>query len=602
MFRRIVALVVWSAAALAGQAYPAGIEAPGAINAVTLYRGQALVTRKIPVKADPGYVQLVVTGLPERIRSDSLYAAADAGTQVRAVRFRRRVVEEAPRADVRELDKQLEALEAELRQVESEQRMIRQKTAYLDRLEQFAAPTAKVELAKGVLNAETLKSVTLFVFEQRVELAKAGLAASEKHRELKENLTALQQKRALLTRVRSRSVREAIVFLEKGKPGATTVRLSYLVDGATWSPAYNVRAKPGRARVELEYNAVITQMSGEDWKSVELTLSTASPRMTADAPILAPLPVTLQQRHAETHQLARIRQRFSQASAQLRKHEQRRQKAFDRGSQIEAQWWLNQAAHGIQVWELYVPEPLARVAQDMARQEFSGLSVNYALPGRAHVDSREDQQIARIAELTLPAEFTHVAVPLLTEHVYRQATITNNGDVALLEGQRSVYLNGDFVGKGTVPMVASGQRFLAGFGIAPQLRSWRELISKDENIQGANREVTYEYRLVLDNYGDDPTPVRLYDRLPYTQEAIRVTRIDGFDNLSRDAEYNRVFKPQGILRWDILVGRHAAGGTAKLVEYGFRLEYDKNMDITAATGDERQAKIKQIFEKQLLAQ
>ncbi|MFO7900471.1 MAG: hypothetical protein R6V58_15605 [Planctomycetota bacterium] len=61
MFRRIVALVVCTAVALAGQAYPAGIEAPGAINAVTLYRGQALVTRRIPVKADPGYVQLVVT-------------------------------------------------------------------------------------------------------------------------------------------------------------------------------------------------------------------------------------------------------------------------------------------------------------------------------------------------------------------------------------------------------------------------------------------------------------------------------------------------------------------------------------------------------------
>jgi len=296
-----------------------------------------------------------------------------------------------------------------------------------------------------------------------------------------------------------------------------------------------------------------------------------------------------------------VRQQFSNASSLLRRQEEKRQNALDRGGQIEAQWWLNKAAHGFQIWELYVPQPLARVARTMARQEVSGLSVNYALDGRSNVDSRQDQQIARIANLSLPAKFTNVAIPLLTERVNRRATIQNTSKVALLEGRSSVYLNGEFVGKGTVPMVANGQKFLAGFGIAPQLRTWRELVSKKEKIQGANREVSYEYRLVLDNYGDQEALVQVYDRLPYAQEDIRVTKVDGFTGITEDPEYHRMFKPQGILRWDLAVPKHSAGGTAKTLEYSFNLEYDKNTDITTATGGEREERIRALFEKQLRA-
>jgi len=596
-----VVLVVAVLGVVLGSGAAPALEAKGRIDSVTLYRGQALVTRLIKVEDGKGAVQLVVTDLPERVRSDSLYAAADAGTQVRAVRFRTKVVAEAPREDVRKIEKDIEAIEKDTRKNQQEQRMLAHKTGYLDKLESFVAPTVKVEMSKGVLNAETLKTITTFVFEQRVKLAGDMLTVTEQERDLRKKLTDLGRRRALLTRTRSRSLRQAVIFLDKAKAGATEVRLSYVVDGATWSPSYNLRAQPGRESAGLEYNAVITQMSGEDWKNVALTLSTASPQMTADAPVLAPLLVTLRSRDQGLKQLDRLRQRFSEASSQLRRHEQRRQKAFDRGSQIEAQWWLNQAAHGFQIWELYVPQPLARVARELVRQEFSGLSVNYALEGRANVDSRQDQQIARIANLTLPAEFTNVAIPLLTEHVYRQATLTNKSKIALLSGRSNVYLNGDFVGKGTVPMVASGQRFLAGFGIAPHLRAWRELVSKKEKTQGANREVTYHYRLVLDNYSDKPADIRLFDRLPYPQEQIQIAEIEGFNLLCKDPEYHRIFRPQGILRWDILVPKQSAAATAKLLEYRFAMEYDKNTDITAATGTEREAKVKALFEKQLRA-
>ena len=52
------------------------IETPGDIEAVTVYRGQALVTRRIEVNGPAGLHEVVVTELPEQVVAASLYAEA----------------------------------------------------------------------------------------------------------------------------------------------------------------------------------------------------------------------------------------------------------------------------------------------------------------------------------------------------------------------------------------------------------------------------------------------------------------------------------------------------------------------------------------------
>ena len=93
------------------------------------------------------------------------------------------------------------------------------------------------------------------------------------------------------------------------------------------------------------------------------------------------------------------------------------------------------------------------------REQSAGLSVNYRLKSRVSVDSRSNQQIVRIADLSLPCVFSNVAIPQLTDLVYRKALVSNDSGISLLEGPCSVYLEGDFVGLGVIPMVATGQNF-----------------------------------------------------------------------------------------------------------------------------------------------
>ena len=88
-------------------------------------------------------------------------------------------------------------------------------------------------------------------------------------------------------------MREAVLFIEKHAGDAAEVRLNYLVANCGWAPTYTMRASADRKQVRVEYNALIHQLTGEDWAGVTLTLSTASPTLAAAGPGLAPFHVTL---------------------------------------------------------------------------------------------------------------------------------------------------------------------------------------------------------------------------------------------------------------------------------------------------------------------
>ncbi|HUS57181.1 MAG TPA: mucoidy inhibitor MuiA family protein [Planctomycetota bacterium] len=599
--KKNVLAAVAAVACLATGAF-AGEMVKGKIEAVTLYRGQALVTRLVSVNAPAGASQVVVGELPEQIVSDSLYARSEDGVQVRAVRYRTNAIGEAPRDEVRAIDESIEATEAEMRKTDDLLKTAVAQAAFLGKLENFTAPTAQVELSKGVLNANTLRELTLFMFDQSAKQADTAFKLNEKIRQLKKQIELHRAKRAELTKGSSRVERQAVIFIERAEAGATRLRLNYLVHSATWSPAYNLRSGGEMKTVQVEYNALVQQMSGENWDDVTLTLSTASPTMVSDPPVLAPLLVALAPadagRQAGAADLEQLKNKVAQAKNVQREAESRRNTSLELRSQIDNNWLMNAASNDLQGVEFTISGDQARMVREVQRRS-AGLSVNYKLTGPASLASRADQQMVRIADLAMSATFVNVAVPLLSESVYRQAEIVNNSETALLEGRCSVYLGGDFVGNGIVPIVARGQKFVAGFGTDPQLRAWRELISRTESVQGGNREVLFRYRLVLDNYKDVPATMRSFDRLPFTQSDVRVTMDETKDPLSTDAEYNRAFRPNGILRWDVEVPAHSAAATARIVEYGFKVEHDRNMMLTVPSSGEKAAAAKEMFEQQM---
>lgn len=537
----------------------------GRIESVTVYQGQALVTRVVEVQGHKGAQELLISDLPEEIVPASIHAEGSDSVSVRSISYRVRARPESPRDDVRAIDEQLAEFDVQLRDLEHRKNALDQRGKFLDKLENFTAGAAATTAATPGFNGPAIQEVAAFLIKSRQEQTSGHQQLAEQIRKLEAQRELLKRQRGELTATTKRELREALVPADVPN-GAGTLRVRYLVKNAAWTPSYNARTSGERTTVVLDHNASIRQMTGEDWNNVQMTLSTASPALVSQAPSLQKLGVTLVSAAAEraSADLAELRDQMSQAQ---RKNAER----FNRGEVHGKE--LNVYAGQAQLGEL--TQPVRKADAPLV----AGLSVSYQLANPATLPSRTDQQTVQIARHELAAEPYKVATPVLTEYVFQEVAVKNTTEQPLLAGPLVSYLDGQFVGNGELPTVSAGEPFAIGFGIDSSLRATRRLLDKSETQQGGNRIVDLTYELAIDSYSGTAQTVRLYDRLPVARDSeVRVTLGKDAPELSKDKRFRDEQRPQGILRWDIQTAAGEAPNRAAM-RYSFRMEHDKQFTI-----------------------
>ncbi|MBI5834297.1 MAG: DUF4139 domain-containing protein, partial [Armatimonadetes bacterium] len=450
---------------------------------------------------------------------------------------------------------------------------------------------------------EQLIGLTKFMFEQRTTLATQKVALAKSQRAAQEALTVLQRKRAELAGTVQRTAREAVLFVEAAAAKASSIELNYLVGGVYWSPAYVARLNGNRDKLTVEYHGVVSQMTGEDWAGVNLTLSTSQPNMTASAPILSPMWLALSQAGdaAQADEPAGYQNQRRELEQQLRGQNAPAAKpmapATTAGGMMpgapgpvarpqvgqpmtDDELSTNVLAAKLQNLEMAAGDEAIKATRRMKPAIAEGLAVDYAIPGKVSLASRNDQQMFRIAVLDLPAEAYYTASPLISDYVYQAVTTTNTTDTTLLPGPYNAYLDGAFAGRGNLPMVAKGEQVTLGFGTESQLRAVRDLQDKQTEIKGGNKVLTLTYSLRLQNFMAKPAKVRLWDRMPQApNDQVTMTLADNGQPLSTDALYVEQEKPRGLLRWDLELPANATGTKALSFTFKVKLEFDKQMAV-----------------------
>ncbi|HNF14528.1 MAG TPA: mucoidy inhibitor MuiA family protein, partial [Leptospiraceae bacterium] len=263
----------------------------GKLQEVILYRNQALVMRTLEVDLKDGIHEIIVSRLPSEIIQSSLYAESS-GAEIRGTRMKTKELSEDPEAPVKELDEKIEKISSDISKVNRLLQVNQSKVLYLTKQEDFAAATEKQEMTKGVLNPDVIAKITLFHFDQKRELANEEFQLQADLKKLNKEKDHLQRQRKQLTKTTPRLL-EASVFVEKTGQGTAQIKLFYLVQNAGWNPVYNIYSKSGEKNVTTEFNAKIQQFSGENWENVQITLSNATPALSAAAPSLSPFRLSL---------------------------------------------------------------------------------------------------------------------------------------------------------------------------------------------------------------------------------------------------------------------------------------------------------------------
>jgi len=574
----------------AGNIFAEELTTNGTISRVTVYRGQALVTRTISTDLPAGASEIIVKGLPSRIIPESIYAQSTGEVKVLSVRYREQAVGEDVRTEVKELDEQIEQLKNQIHHSEVQKGHLDGQWAMFIKLRDFVADAKTADLNRGLLQFEPIKGLAEFIMQKGQEYIDQTLKFEDEIVQLKKQLELLERKRGELTAGSARTEREAVLFISPSGNKKASFELNYLVDGANWLQQYNLRASPDKSNVLIEYNAVINQVSGENWDAVSLSLSTAEPTIVAEPPSLQPMKISLFMPQpvapGQPGSFGPVIYSEQEVGRKIEQFAQSRKLNIKKGMTANAE--LNDLAMGNQamIFNMYGSDikQLQEKMEEIVRRE--GISVVYNIPGKLTLPSRNDQQLVSIASITAKADFTLVATPLLTDYVYLQGQILNDSGTVLLPGPASMFRNGEFVGKGIMPLVTMGEKFTSGFGIDSQVQVAHELVEKKTRVQGGNNIDTYSYRIALSNYKNTPVLLQLFDRLPYTEDpSIKIELSDTSQTLSDNAEYVRTAKKKGILRWDLKLDENTTGEKATVVTYNYTMEYDRNMKIRTLQQD-----------------
>lgn len=597
------------------------IRAESRITDVTLYRSQAMVVRNVAVPDAAGELAVEIKDLPPSIIPGTIFASSK-DVKIISVRFLAEYVPvELPKDALLQIEKRLKEIDIAMKNLAIKRSLLDKKEEFLKQLElQYIAklgPSATALTDKDVnicgFDFKTIAEMTEFVFSQRDASSARRIALDDEERSLKEEqkeqnekLNALrhefglamnQDNQAADSRLSARNtLRKAIVYIAKEKPDAASLAISYLVENASWNPAYNMRINSAGKELNLEYIAHVHQTTGEDWNGVRLTLSTATPSMNAEIPILAPMWIKLiasgaggrdlsdtvySTQSVEDNLLAKTWQAQTENASNF---------MLSKGKYANISF--NESANKLQCVEFRNKKEVLKRWYEGVHKIEQQMAVEYAIPDTVTVASRNDNQMVQIISNTLSSSLYYEAVPLLAGFVSRGLEAFNAIDMPLLAGEYSAFVDGQYVGKGNLPLTATGQMMVLGFGIDPQLRCRRELLDKTAGRYWGERTETYKYRLTVDNYKPEPVSIRLLDRIPVTKDdGLKITLKEGKDQLSKDSEYQEFDLPKGILRWDVTLPASSSGSKAAKFDYSYDMEFDSDMQISAQ-GEEIQEQLR----------
>jgi uncharacterized protein (TIGR02231 family) len=579
----------------AARAEEAGPEPKGTTSRiihVTVYRNNALVTREVDIPDGVGTLELFVNPLPPQTMNSSLYSEGSDGIRILTTRFRTRAIKEDAREEVRKLEAQLKSLAVESQRLEAESKTIEANQQLIGKLEGFTAAVTTSATEKAHLDSQATISLSKYLMTTRTELSKELVSIQQRQQALKEQSAFATRQLQELAGHAVKTERDAVIVVDKKNAGAGKVRLNYLVDSARWHPQYKFHGSgKDKEPVHLEYLAAIVQQTGEDWRGVDLVLSTAQPMLNAAPPDLKSLEFTLVPRAplppAQMGQAANPAAAYSanpigNIEAQAKNLRGQAQSEFNRKQSMMANSLYNEAATLEQTRDLLQPKDKVelRNGSHAFASNDEGPTITYHLNGKLSVPSRADEQVMEVTRLEMAPDYYYKAVPVLTPHVYRLAELTNKTQYVLLPGEATMYQGSDFVGRMDLPLVAIGESFTVGFGVDPQLQVHRELLDKSRTTQGGNQVLKYDYRILISSYKSTAVKLQLWDRLPRAEnETAGVNLVKTTPAISTDPLYLREQRPSNLLRWDLTVEPNKNGEKAVAVNYEFKLELDKQLVI-----------------------
>lgn len=524
---------------------PAGVPADALgskVTAVTVYSDRAQITRRATASASTESKVFAFNGLPGWVDDASVRVSASAGRIV-DVRVERSFLAKSEDPTHRKAEAHHKKLARRIAALTDELAVLDAQTKQIESIKAFSAEKIREDTYIGDINVKSYGEVLDFIGDSLRSTAKARREAQRQLDELAPELQASELTLADMASLEQLEQTTVLVTLQSSRTAPSTIELTYMMPGATWEPAHELRASTSDPEaVEVLSFAVVTQTSGEDWSDAEISFSTQSSTESMQIPELDALVL------GDTHTTTRILE--SKESSFVRA-----QRAFEGQNQLWNKVHHARSATATDRFEEVYQSNLEvlQVVQSKTVQLFDslgdrGTTSHFRALAAPSVRGDGHPVRMRIGGTTLKSHHELIAVPEQSLNAARSLAMLNSSGQALLPGKVSLYQDGAFLGVTELDFIADGEDFSVFLSVADHIKLSRRLDRKQSTLsRGKRNKMQVRFLVTAENLSSEPTTFALADRIPVSENKdITVSSVKITDGIKPDR--------QGLLHWNVTLG------------------------------------------------
>jgi uncharacterized protein (TIGR02231 family) len=339
---------------------------------------------------------------------------------------------------------------------------------------------------------------------------------------------------------------QVVVTISADAPTSGVVEISYLVNGAGWTPSYDLRATNTSEPIKLTYKANVHQSTGEDWKNIRIKLSTSNPNRSHIKPTL---PIWYLNYYTAPRKI-------SSGGA-------RPQSANNVGSiSSDMEESLYQKMKALSPAESSAN--FSQLIETMANVEFE-IRLDYDIP------SDGNSHMVAVKTETLPSTYTHYLIPKVESEAFLLARVTGWENLNLLPGNANLFYDGTYVGQTVInPNVINDTLDLA-MGRDQSITVTRTRMKEKESNKLFGSEITraIAYELRIKSNKGRPINLKVEDQIPVSSSnEIKVELKD-----SDKADFNAT---TGSLMWDFKLDSKAY----KSLKFSYEVTHNKDKPLS----------------------
>ncbi|HAP01143.1 MAG TPA: hypothetical protein DCQ93_04385 [Bacteroidetes bacterium] len=394
------------------------------IQSATVYLNGAEIDRTARTSLAAGNTDVVFTGLPSNINSQTINVVSDSKLLIMSVQYKLNYLQPNElNAETKKWTDSIEQIDQQLVTISKHKELILMQQAMLD-------DNKKTTGANTGLNFEAVKQYYDYMSEKEWGLKVQWMDYENQEKKLAESRTRITQQVSEFMNKKNQPSGEIWVQVQTSSALNTTFELNYMVPSAGWTPEYDVRCDKVGDPAKLNYKASLWQNTGEDWKDIHLTLSTGNPSAGACGPVFSTWFMDYYNGGYNNYGKDQDGENYKYDSAEKQKMP---------------------AAQDYALKEVIITNGKTKKENETTSQytqvNQSALATEFDIKLAANIPSDAVAHQVNIGDFDLTVTYDYYSIPRLDEDVFLNMHITDWEKLNLLDGNANIFFQGGYVGQ-----------------------------------------------------------------------------------------------------------------------------------------------------------